>query len=164
MKGEKITLDQLNELDKKILLSIFDSRETSLSVISKKVGVSKSTVHNRLKKMKNSNFLKGVVPLIDQSHLNSTITAVSLINAKYGPEYGESIGGKIAKIKGVWAVYFVLGSIDFIALIRAKNKTELGRIVNELSKTPGVERSETIMALNTAKEDFPESLRLVIKD
>jgi Lrp/AsnC family leucine-responsive transcriptional regulator len=164
MKGEKITLDQLNELDRKILLSIFDSRETSLSVISKKVGVSKSTVHNRLKKMKNSNFLKGVVPLIDQSHLNSTITAVSLINAKYGPEYGESIGGKIAKIKGVWAVYFVLGSIDFIALIRAKNKTELGRIVNELSKTPGIERSETIMALNTAKEDFPESLRLVIKD
>jgi DNA-binding Lrp family transcriptional regulator len=164
MNGEKITLDRLNELDKKILLTIFDLRETNLSVISKKVGVSKSTVHNRLKKMRSSNFLKGVVPLINQSHLNNTITAISLISAKYGPEYGEAIGGKIAKIKGVWAVYFVLGSIDFVALIRAKSKTELGRIVNELSKTPGVERSETIMALNTAKEDFPESLKLVIKD
>ncbi len=164
MKGEKITIDQLNELDKKILLSIFDTRETNLSVISKKVGVSKSTVHNRLKKMKSSNFLKGVIPLINQNNLDQGITAFSLINAKYGPEYGEAIGAKIAKIRGVWAVYFVLGSIDFVALIRARNKAELGAIVNELSKTPGVERSETIMALNTAKEDFPESLKLIIKE
>ncbi|MEM0134869.1 MAG: Lrp/AsnC family transcriptional regulator [Thermoplasmatales archaeon] len=164
MKSEKITLDQLNSLDRKILLSMFDTRETNLSVISKKVGVSKSTVHNRLKKMKSSNFLKGIIPLISQTSLDKSITAVSLINAKYGPEYGEAIGSKIAKIKGVWAVYFVLGSIDFVALIRAKNKTELGSIVNELSRTPGVERSETIMALNTAKEDFPESLKLIIKE
>ena len=74
------------------------------------------------------------------------------------------MGAKIAKIRGVWAVYFVLGSIDFVAMIRAKNKTDLAAIVNELSKTQGIERSETIMALNTAKEDFPESLKLIIKD
>jgi DNA-binding Lrp family transcriptional regulator len=164
MKSEKITVEQLNELDKKILLSIFDTRETNLSVISKKVGVSKSTVHNRLKKMKSSRFLKGVIPLINQINLDKSITAVSLINARYGPEYGEAIGSRIAKIKGVWAVYFVLGSIDFVALIRANSKAELGSIVNELSKTPGVERSETIMALNTVKEDFPESLKLIIKE
>lgn len=163
MKSEKIAFDQLNDLDRKILLSIFDIRETNLSVISKKVGVSKSTVHNRLKKMKNNNFIKGVIPLINQVNLDKSITAISLINAKYGPEYGEAIGAKIAKIKGVWAVYFVLGSIDFVALLRAKNKAELESIVNELSKTSGVERSETIMALNTAKEDFPESLKLIIK-
>jgi DNA-binding Lrp family transcriptional regulator len=164
MKTEKIAFEQLNDLDRKILLSIFDTRETNLSVISKKVGVSKSTVHNRLKKMKSNNFIRGVIPLINQVNLDKSITAISLINAKYGPEYGEAIGAKIAKIKGVWAVYFVLGSIDFVALIRAKNKAELGSIVNELSKTSGVERSETIMALNTAKEDFPESLKLIIKE
>jgi DNA-binding Lrp family transcriptional regulator len=164
MKDGKITLDQLNSLDKKILLSIFETRETNLSVISKKVGVSKSTVHNRLKKMKSSNFLKGVIPLINQANLDRGITAISLIRSKYGPEYGEAMGAKIAKIRGVWAVYFVLGSIDFVAMIRAKNKTDLAAIVNELSKTQGIERSETIMALNTAKEDFPESLKLIIKD
>ncbi len=164
MKPEKIAFEQLNDLDRKILLSIFDTRETNLSVISKKVGVSKSTVHNRLKKMKSNNFIRGVIPLINQVNLDKSITAISLINAKYGPEYGEAIGAKIAKIKGVWAVYFVLGSIDFVALIRAKNKAELGSIVNELSKTSGVERSETIMAINTAKEDFPESLKLIIKE
>lgn len=163
MKTEKNTLNDLNNLDRKILLAIFDSRETNLSIISKKVGVSKSTVHNRLKKMKQNNFLKGVIPLINQANLDRSITAISLINAKYGPEYGEAIGSRISKIKGVWAVYFVLGSIDFVALIRAKDKAELGSIVNELSKTPGVERSETIMALNTAKEDFPESLKLIIR-
>lgn len=164
MKGEKITLDELSDLDKKILVNVFDSRETNLSVISRKVGVSKSTIHNRLKKMKSSGLLKGVTPLINPLYLNKGITAIALINAKYGPEYGESIGAKLAKIKGVWGVYFVIGSIDFVVLIRVKTKSELQRIVNEFSKTPGIERSETIMALNTAKEDFPESLKLIIGD
>lgn len=162
MKNEKITGNVMSQLDRKILANIFELRDTNLSKISKRVGVSKSTVHNRLKKMKSMGYLKGIIPLIDQSYLNKTITAISLIKARYGPEYAESVGKKIAKIKGVWAVYFVLGGNDFIAILRASDKTGLENIVNQLSKTQGVERSETIMALNTIKEDLPESLKLVI--
>lgn len=164
MKAEKITQNPLTDLDKRILSSIFELRDTNLSKISVKVAVSKSTVHNRLKKMKSSGYLRGVIPLVSQSFLNNTITAISLIKARYGPEYAEAIGKKIAKIKGVWAIYFVLGSNDFIALLRASNKKGLESIVNQLTKTQGVERSETIMALNTVKEDFPEALRLVVED
>lgn len=164
MKSKKNPEMPLNSLDKRILSTIFDTKDMNLSMISKKVGVSKSTVHNRLKKLKGARYINGVIPLIDHSFLNGNITAFSLIKARYGPEYAEEVGKRISKIKGVWAVYFVLGSNDFIALIRVKEKLQLEKIVNELSKTEGVERSETIMALNTLKEDFPESLRLVINE
>jgi Lrp/AsnC family leucine-responsive transcriptional regulator len=164
MRSKKNTEVPFNSLDKKILSTIFDLKDMNLSTVSKKVGVSKSTVHNRLKKLKSGEYINGVIPLIDRSFLSKSITAFSMINARYGPEYAEEVGKRISKIKGIWAVYFVLGSNDFVALIRARDKSELEKIVNELSKTEGVERSETIMALNTLKEDFPESLKLIVNE
>lgn len=161
MESKKNTELSLNTLDREILSAIFEIKDMNLSVISKRVGVSKSTVHNRLKKLKSANYINGVIPLVDHSQIDSGMTAFSLIKAKYGPEYAGEIGKRISKVRGVWAVYFILGSNDFVALIRAKEKADLERIVNDLSNTEGVERSDTVISLKTVKEDFPESFRLL---
>ncbi|GGM70582.1 ArsR family transcriptional regulator [Thermogymnomonas acidicola] len=149
----------IDETDKKILEAMFDIKDTNLQSLADRVGISKSTVHNRLKKMRDANFLQGIIPIINKDYVDNQITAISLIKAKYGPEYAEEVGKRISKIKGVWAVYFVLGINDFVVLIRTKTKSELEQIVNELSKTEGVERSDTTIALKIIKEDVGESLK-----
>lgn len=164
MAEKKYKKLELSEIDKKILQAIYELKETNLNVISKKVKLSKSTVHNRIKRLKNTKFLEGVIPLINQEYIRDQITAISLIKARYGPEYVEEVGKRLSKIDGIWAVYFVLGSNDFIVLIRAKNKQNLENIVSELIKTEGVERSETIMVIKLLKEDFSESYILSIKE
>ncbi|MGC8645543.1 MAG: Lrp/AsnC ligand binding domain-containing protein, partial [Thermoplasmata archaeon] len=62
------------------------------------------------------------------------------------------------------AVYFVLGDIDFIVLIRTRDKDELARVLEELANIPGVEGSETIMALETVKEDYVASVKCLLED
>lgn len=161
---EKIAFPQLSDLDRRILVSVYQTRDTNLSKISKKVGVSKSAVHHSLKKLKNSGFLKGIIPLINLSDIDSAFTAISLINAKHISEDTEALGAKIAKIKGIWAVYYVIGRVDFVVLIRAKNKDELRDIINELSTTSGIGSTSTITALSVEKEDFPGSIELLISD
>jgi len=151
-----------NQLEQKILRTIFDIKSTNINLIAKETGIAKSTIHNRMKRMRSSELLKGIMPLIDIKYIQKQITAVSLIKARYGPEYAEEIGKKIANIVGIWAVFFVLGSNDFILLIRAKDKEELEHILNEITKTEGVERSETIMVIKLLKEDFSESLKLIV--
>ncbi len=164
MAQRKNSTNILNGVDKKILRAVFDTKNTNLGIISKKVGLSKSTVHNRLKRMKTHGLINGELLVLDQKFIESYLTAVSLIKARYGPEYAEEVGKRISKIKGVWAVYFVIGTNDFVALIRAKTKEELENIVNELSKTEGIERSETTIVLKMLKEDIPESMRLLVED
>jgi len=164
MASRKNSKDQINSIDKKILKAVFETKNTNLGVISKKVGMSKSTVHNRLKRLKNLGIITGEILALDQKFVESYMTAVSLIKARYGPEYAEEVGKRIAKIKGVWAVYFVIGTNDFVALIRAKTKEELESIVNELSKTEGIERSETTIVLKMLKEDISESMKLLVED
>ncbi|MEM4058815.1 MAG: winged helix-turn-helix transcriptional regulator, partial [Thermoplasmata archaeon] len=108
---------ELTSIDKKILNAMFELKETNLNTISKNVNLSKSTVHNRIKRLKTSGFLTGIMPIINRDFIQKGITAISLIRAKYGPEYAEEVGKRIANIRGIWAVYFVLGSNDFVALI-----------------------------------------------
>jgi len=164
MASKRRSKDQVNPIDKKILKTIYEVKNTNLGVISKRVGLSKSTVYNRLKRLKNLGIITGEIVALDQKFVETYMTAVSLIKAKYGPEYAEEVGKRIAKIKGVWAIYFVIGTNDFVALIRTKTKEELERIVNELSKTEGVERSETTIVLKMLKEDLAESMRLLVEE
>lgn len=162
MVKKKTKPSEPNLLEQKILWTIFDIKSTNINLIAKATGISKSTIHNRMKRMRSSELLKGIIPLLDIKYVQKQITAVSLIKARYGPEYAEEIGKRIADIHGIWAVYFVLGSNDFIILIRAKDKEELEQILNEITKTEGVERSETIMVIKLLKEDFSEALKLIV--
>lgn len=154
---EPFTLD---EVDRKILEVILKKADLNLKDIADSIGVSKSTVHNRLRRMRDENYLKGFFPLINHDMLNEQVSAITLIRAKYGPEYSEAMGKKIAEIKGIWGVYFVIGEQDFVVLIRAKNKSELSEIVNKLAQLDGIERSNTIMVLDIFKEDPREAIRI----
>ncbi len=150
----------LDDVDRRILKEIIREGGVNLSDIASAIGVSKSTVHNRLKRMRDNNYLMGFFPLINSASLNRQVTAISLIRAKHGPEYAEELGKEIARIKGTWGVYFVMGQQDFVVLIRARSRNELSRIVNRLAKLKGVERSNTIMVLDILKEDPREAIRL----
>lgn len=150
----------LDDVDRKILEVILGKADLNLKDIADSIGVSKSTVHNRLRRMRDENYLKGFFPLINPDMQNEQVTAITLIRARYGPEYSEEVGKKIAEIKGIWAVYFVIGEQDFVVLIRAKNKSELSEIVNRLAQLDGIERSNTIMVLDIFKEDPREAIRI----
>ncbi|EQB64384.1 MAG: AsnC family transcriptional regulator [Thermoplasmatales archaeon A-plasma] len=149
---------KLDEIDKDILKLLLYSDEANLKTIADKLKVSKSTVHNRIKRMRDEKFLNGLYPNLDTNKIGDQISAITLIEANYSPNYSIEVGERIARIKGVWAVYYVIGENDFVALIRAKSRDDLERIVTEFSNTEGVERTNTIMALSVIKEDPRDSI------
>ena len=150
----------MDDVDRKILEVILRRADLNLKDIAESIGISKSTVHNRLKKMRDADYLKGFYPLINQEMQKDQVTAITLIRAKYGPQYSENVGKELATIKGTWGVYFVIGEQDFVVLIRAKSKSELSEIVNQFAQMEGVERSNTILVLDIFKEDPRESVRI----
>lgn len=149
----------LDDTDRRILNALLKTGDVNLREIAEDVGVSKSTVHNRLRRMKDIDFLQGFYPLVNQDMLEGQVTAISLIRAKYGPSYAETLGKELANVKGVWALYYVIGENDIVALIRAKSRTELTSIVDRLSSMSSIERSNTILVMSVFKEDPREAIR-----
>ena len=154
------TEEHLDATDKRILEYTMKNGYTNLGEIATELGVSKSTVHNRIKRMREIDLLRGFFPLINQDKIRDTVTAFSLVRAKYGPDYAKDIGAELAKIPGVWAAYYVMGDNDFLLLIRVKRIDDLSGVIDSISKVEGVERSGTLIAMNIFKENQMESVRL----
>lgn len=145
---------KIDEVDRQILLLMLNEKTSSLTKIGLMAHLSKSAVEKRVKRLMKEGILKGFIPQLDKESIPDTITAFSLIRAKYGPKYSEKVGRELAKVEGVCGVYFILGDNDFIVILKARNSKELNEIINKFALIENVERSSTIMALSTEFEDI----------
>ncbi|MEJ2777204.1 Lrp/AsnC family transcriptional regulator, partial [Sulfolobaceae archaeon RB850M] len=135
---------QLDEIDLKILRIIQNNSKYPLEKIAEEVKIPKSTVAYRIKKLEKIGVIKGYFTYIDPSSLNIDYLVITMVRAKYGKDYHESLGMKLSQLPGVWGVYFVLGDIDFIVLARYKNREDfMKNYLEKLINMPEIERTST---------------------
>ena len=135
--------ERLDELDFTILRELQTDCRTPLQDIADKAGAPTSTVHYRVKRLEKEGVIDGYFAHINPEELGLDFLTVIQVRATYGPGYSKRIGKQLAKIQGVWAVYFILGEYDFIVLTRSKDKDDYLKILDKLMETPGIERTST---------------------
>jgi len=150
---DNVQAAQLDKHDRIILRLLQENSNTSLKEIAEKTGLSSSTIHYRINRLIKEKVIIGFSAQIDPMKVGKDILALSLIDGKYGAEHSKKLGQKLVKIPGVWAVYYLLGNIDFAVLLRASSREELKEIVDSIMKIEEVERSNTILVLERMKED-----------
>ena len=151
-------IEKLDEADIKILKMLQEDSRISLDEISSKLQISKSTVHYRVKKLVSSGVIKGFSAIIDPEKVGKEIQCATFIKAKYKPDSSSQIGKKLATIRGVWAVYTLLGENDYLVLSRAENQKDLRRIIEELIALEEVDKTTTNVVINKIKEDIKVEL------
>ena len=122
---------KLDETDIKILKIINDDVRISYRQISRDLGISVGTVHNRIDKM-----------------LKSGIG----VNVK-GQEL-EAWEAEISNNKNVVGLYDVTGQYDAIVIAKFKDTDELDKFLKELLKSGCIEKTITQTVLNIVKEDI----------
>ena len=148
-----LTSEKNNAIDRSILKLLQQDCRIPLDVLAKKVGVPKSTLHYRIKRLEKEGIIGGYYAKVDPLKLGYDYVAVILVKARYGPHYHEKLGKKIANISGVWGVYYVLGEYDFIVLIRAKDREDYMNKLELMSNMPDIERTNTQVAAKILAED-----------
>lgn len=148
-----MTTGKDNIIDRSILKLLQQDCRVPLDVLAKKIGVPKSTLHYRIKRLEKEGVIGGYYAKVDPLKLGYDYVAVVLVKARYGPNYHEKLGKKIAKISGVWGVYYVLGEYDFIVLIRAKDREDYMNKLELMSSMPDIERTNTQVAAKVLVED-----------
>jgi DNA-binding Lrp family transcriptional regulator len=150
MQREVVKLDKVDRSLLKILQQ--DSR-VPLQVIAKRLGIPKSTVHYRISRLEREKIIEGYYAKLNPAKLGYDYLAVVLVRAKYGPRYHQKVGLRLSKIPGVWAVYYVLGDLDFIVLIRALDRDDYIKKLERLSNMSDIERTSTQVVARILKED-----------
>jgi len=143
----------IDETDREILRILQSDARTTLEQIAKRLKLSKSTVHYRVRKLENAGIIEGYYAKLNPGKLGRGYEAVTLVRAKFSPSYHEKLGQKLAQLPGVWAVYLTFGDNDFTIMTRGIGRDDLMTAIENLTKIRGIERTSSQLVVKTIKED-----------
>ena len=144
----------IDELDLKILKILQEDCRISLEQIAKMLGVPKSTIYYRIKRLEDDGIIEGYYAKINFVKLGQDYVTITFVKAKYAPGYHEKIGEKLSKIPGVWGVYFIFGENDFVVLARSKDREDYLKKLEQIMNMPEIERTNTQIVAKIIKEDL----------
>jgi DNA-binding Lrp family transcriptional regulator len=148
-------LVKIDEIDKEIINLLNDDGRMSYRKISRDLGISVGTVHNRVDKLMKTGVIKKFVPMIDHSRLGYKLTAIIGVRVKGGVL--KNWENQTAYHKNVLAVYDVTGEFDAFLIAKFMDTSELDQFIKELLKEPNVQRTYTQTVLNVVTEDMGSS-------
>jgi Lrp/AsnC family transcriptional regulator for asnA, asnC and gidA len=141
----------LDELDKRILDFLQEDSRLSYRQIAGVLGVSVSTVSERVRRMHEGGLIKKFTVLLDPEDLGLDCSISVLIKVKPGFEPAR-VGGQIANIEKTCYVYQITGEFHLLVISRTNKKKEARALLDRITKIKGVESINSSWILHTIKE------------
>lgn len=146
----------IDEIDHQIISLLQEDARLSNAAIAETVGLTTSTVHERVKKLEKKGLIKGYVAVVDPEALGKSIMAFIQLTLSGGTvNYLESKNG-IAEIceaePDILECHCIAGEDCYILKVRAASPKDLEKLIERIRCNVPVSRSTTSIVLSTSKE------------
>jgi len=141
----------IEELDRKILNALNRDARMSFRRMAKELGISPTTLYNKVKKLEKSGVLKGYIPLIDTESVGYNLMAIISLRVKQ--EKDIEVQKALAKFPQVGAVYEVTGDWDLILICYFRGREDLTNFLKKELPLSNIHRTITHLVLNVVKEE-----------
>ena len=147
-------MGKLDEVDMKILGSLYQDASVSIPTLSKNLGLNLSVTYSRIKRLSKRQIIKQFTIIVDEDKLGLPASAVVGVNLD--PKQRDQALSEIAKLDQVRGIQEVTGRFDAFVTMRARTIEDIYKIVAEnLGKVPGGNQAETFIQV--------EKIRPVVK-
>lgn len=146
---------EMDDLDKKILELLGDDGRKSYRKISRELGVSVGTVHNRVDKLTKHGIITKFVPVINHEKLGYNLTAIIGLEIKGGTV--DFLVENDVYQDNILAVYGVTGQFDGMVIAKFRNTKELDIFIKQLLNEETVIKTYTQTVLDIVKEELNTS-------
>jgi len=137
----------IDGIDKKILRELMVDARTPILEIARQVGVSGAAIHQRLRKLENSELISGSKFIINPKVLGFTTMAfvgIFLDKAVSNPQAVK----QLKKIPEVLECHYTTGNWSIFIKVLCKDNEHLMHLLNkEIQSIKGVSRTETFISL-----------------
>lgn len=145
---------KIDAIDLMILKELRDNSKRSMRELAQKLRVHPNTLLQRIKKLEKSKIIKKYHAEVDYKALGYDMHAVVMIKIRRRGLEDENLLKDVAILPEVQSLYAVTGGADVIAIVKAKNRDDLVRLLKRIQSENSVLRTTSYLVLLTYKESY----------
>lgn len=152
-------LEKLDAVDRSILKILEKDAKTVAKTIAEQLGLTKTPVYERIKRLEKEGYIKGYVAILDTVKIEPSITVFSFVSleAQKG-SFMDDFLERIQQLKEITACYVVGGEFDFLLKVTVKNLDAYYDFAkSKIASLPNIGAVKSAFVLNEAKnsQHFP---------
>ena len=150
MRAGKVEIMELDETDRKLLNLLQGDAKVPYAKLAKRLGISSSGIHKRVKRLMDAGVIKKFVVVVDSQAVGKKLKAFIGVSTSPG-----TCGGVIAQLNRrpeVLEIHEVVGEHDLFLKLIIDDTLGLNRVLHEIDRIPGVSSTRTLVVLKTEKE------------
>jgi len=140
----------MDDRDKKLLAELRGNARLSLSALARILGLSRSTVQDRISKLERCGIIAGYTVRLGQDYAAREIRAQVML--KIVPKAQDEVVSFCRKQPAVTELHTISGEYDLAAELRAETPAALDAAIDAIALLKGVERTQTSVILSTKFE------------
>jgi Lrp/AsnC family leucine-responsive transcriptional regulator len=145
-------MKELDDTDRQLLALLQKDDRLSLADLGKSVGLAASSVNERIKRLTTRGVIAGFHAHVVPEALGLDLLAFVFVGWS-DPAVEAPFLARVNASPAVLECHHVTGTWNYLLKVRLPNTRELERFLGEVIKeVQGVQRTETIIALSSAKE------------
>ena len=141
----------MDKFDQKIIQLLTENARQSVSAVADKVGLSRSAVTDRIKKLEDSGIIRGYQVLLSKT-MEDQVTVY--LEIKYDDIQCAEIAQKFRAIAEIKICHGVAGDTDMMVLIKAKTMARVHAIRDEISSLTGIKKIKTHVVMAEFINDY----------
>ena len=122
----------------------------SVAALARKLGVARSTVVARLKRLEDSGAIAGYTVRLGQTPQRPAITAHVLLEAS--AKRADALVRELKALPAIRGVYAISGAFDYLAILETPTTHDMDAILDRIGRIEGVARTQTHIALSVKFE------------
>jgi Lrp/AsnC family leucine-responsive transcriptional regulator len=147
-------MPKLDDIDRQLLTLLQDDDRLALADLSKKLGAPASTINDRIKRLTRQGMIAGFHARVSPDAMGLNLLAFILVswsNPKVEPVFLKWVNASPAALE----CHHITGSWNYLLKVRVGTTRDLEKFLAETVKAvKGVERTETLIVLSSAKETW----------
>lgn len=139
---------KIDGIDKIIIKRLIDDARTPILGIAREVGISGAAIHQRLRKLEDSNLIEGFRLKLNPKALGYNTTAFVGVFLDSSSMYSSAIK-RLKEIPEIVESHYTTGNYAVFIKILCKNNDDLMNLLNkQIQLIKGVSRTETFISLD----------------
>ncbi len=134
-------------IDQQLIGKLRENARRSTSEIARELGVSRSTINSRIKRLEETGVIKGYTLEYGEDYANQLISAHVLI--KVNQKLTARTNRDLHQVPQIRAVFAISGDYDLIAEIEAESTANLSQSLDLIGNFEGVDRTNSSLILET---------------